>query len=243
MRLRNSRFVQTILCTSRPFRRFTTILSIACSLLRRLLRIAGSSRETSRSWHTPWCPALTRYKPRRLSHVIGFDDAPFARTHRGDVLVIGAVFAGNRLDGVLIDRVRRDGANSARTLIRMIRGSKFVQHLQLVMLQGIALAGFNVVDVFELHRQLALPVLVIARRRPNLAAVREALITRVPAGRRKWSIIERLGPMEPAAGVFVQRVGISLPDAATVIQRFAIHSSIPEPLRVAHMIAGSGGRV
>jgi hypothetical protein len=185
----------------------------------------------------------------RLSHVIGFDDAPFARTHRGDVPVVGAVFAANRLDGVLIDRVRRDGANGARTLIRMIRDSKFAQHLQLVMLQGIALAGFNVVDVFELHRDLSLPVLVIARHSPNIAAVKSALLTRVPGGRRKWSVIERLGPMETAAGVCVQRVGITLSDAATVIERFAINSSIPEPLRVAHLIAGaiatgrSGGRV
>jgi uncharacterized protein len=179
----------------------------------------------------------------RLSHVIGFDDAPFPRTHRGDVPVVGAVFAGNRLEGVLIDRVRRDGANSARTLIHMIRGSKFAQHLQLVMLQGIALAGFNVVDVFRLHRELQLPVLVIARREPDMAAVKSALLNRVAGGRRKWSIIERLGLMEQAAGVFVQCIGISLSDAAKIIQRFAIHSSIPEPLRVAHLIAGSGGRV
>src|SRR2546425_794935 len=83
--------------------------------------------------------------------------------------VVAAVFAGVRLDGVLIDQVRRDGANAARTLIEMIRGSKFAQHLQLVMLQGIALAGFNVVDVFALNRELGLPVLVIARKRPDLA--------------------------------------------------------------------------
>jgi len=133
--------------------------------------------------------------------------------------------------------------------MRMIRDSKFAQHLQLVMLQGIALAGFNVVDVFELHRELTLPVLVIARHRPNLAAVRSALLTRVPGGKRKWSIIERLGPMDPVAGVFVQRVGIPLEHAELVIRRFAVHSSIPEPLRAAHLIAGaiatgrSGGRV
>jgi endonuclease V-like protein UPF0215 family len=163
--------------------------------------------------------------------------------------VVGTVFAGARLDGVLIDQVRRDGANAARTLIRMIRRSKFAQHLQLVMLQGIALAGFNVVDVFALNRELRLPVLVIARKQPDLVAVQSALLRRVPGGRRKWSIIERLGPMEPAADVFVQRVGISLEDAAIVIRRFAIHSSIPEPLRAAHLIAGaiatgrSGGRV
>ncbi len=188
-------------------------------------------------------------RPERLSHVVGFDDAPFERAHRGDVAVVGAVFAGSRLDGVLLDHVRRDGANAARTLIRMIRGSKFAQHLQLVMLQGIALAGFNVVDVFELHGALGLPVLVVARRRPDVDAVRSALLTRVAGGRRKWAIIERLGAMEPTAGVFVQRVGISLEHSAAVIRRFAINSSIPEPLRVAHLIAGaiatgaSGGRV
>jgi hypothetical protein len=117
------------------------------------------------------------------------------------------------------------------------------------MLQGVALAGFNVVDIFKLHRELAIPVLVIARHRPDLSAVRSALLTRVSGGRRKWSMIERLGPMEPAAGVFVQRVGISLEEAAVVIRRFAVNSSIPEPLRAAHLIAGaiatgqSGGRV
>lgn len=192
---------------------------------------------------------MPRTRRNRLSHVIGFDDVPFARTHRGNVAVIGAVFAGTRLEGVLSGRVRRDGANAARALARMVGGSKFAAHAQLIMLQGIALAGFNVVDVFALHRELRLPVLVVARRQPNLAAVRQALLTRVRGGRRKWAIIERLGPMEPVAGVYVQRVGITWHDAAAVIRRFAINSTIPEPLRVAHLIAGgigtgqSGGRV
>jgi endonuclease V-like protein UPF0215 family len=38
---------------------------------------------------------------RHLSHIVGFDDAPFDRTYRGDVMVVGAVFSGSRLDGVL----------------------------------------------------------------------------------------------------------------------------------------------
>ena len=50
---------------------------------------------------------------RRFSNVVGFDDAPFARSHRGDVKVVGAVYAGLRLDGILVGRVRRDGANAA----------------------------------------------------------------------------------------------------------------------------------
>lgn len=173
-----------------------------------------------------------------ISHIIGFDDSPFARSHRGDVRVVGAVFAGARLEGILSGAIRRDGANAARNLAALVSGSKFAAHLQLVMLQGIALGGFNVVDVFDLHARLRLPVLVIARRAPDMEAIRSALLTRVPGGARKWAIIERLGPMEPAAGVYVQRLGISLDEAAGVIGRSAINGVIPEPLRVAHLIAG-----
>ncbi len=57
-------------------------------------------------------------------------------------------------------------------------------------------------------------------------------------GRRKWRLIERLGPMQPAAGVFVQRAGIELGEATALIERLAVHGRMPEPLRVAHMIAG-----
>lgn len=184
----------------------------------------------------------------RISHVVGVDDAPFARTHRGDVLVVGAVFAGVRLDGVLATRVRRDGADATRALVAMIGGSRFAAHVQAVLLQGIALAGFNVVDIHGLRDALGVPVVVVARRPPDLAAVRRALLERVPGGRRKWALVERAGPMEPAAGVWVQRAGIDLADAAALIARLALTGKVPEPIRVAHLIAGgvttgeSGGR-
>lgn len=177
-------------------------------------------------------------RSRKLSHIMGVDDAPFDRAHRGDVTIVGAVFAGPRLDGVLTSKVRRDGANAAGAIASMIERSRFVEHLQLVMLQGVALAGFNVVDVFRLHERLGLPLLVVARREPDMRAVREALETRVRGAARKWKIIEQLGPMEKVGSVWIQRVGLSREEAASAIEATSIHSSVPEPLRVAHMIAG-----
>lgn len=174
----------------------------------------------------------------RLSHVIGFDDAPFPREHRGDVLVVGTVFSGLRLEGVLSGKVRRDGINATRTLTNLVSGSRFASHIQVILLQGIAMAGFNVVDLQTLHQTLQLPVIAIARRAPDFTAIRRALLTRVPGGRRKWSLIERLGPMEAVAGVFVQRAGISLEEAGVLIKRLAVNSTLPEPLRSAHIIAG-----
>lgn len=173
----------------------------------------------------------------RFSHVLGIDDAPFSHTPRGSVLVVGAVFSRLRLEGVLSGKVRRDGANATRVLVDMVAGSRFAPQIQVVLLQGIALAGFNVVDLQSLQQALGIPVVAVARRSPDLVAIRRALLTRVRGGRRKWALIERLGPMESVAGVFVQRSGISLEETGALIRRLAVNSALPEPLRTAHLIA------
>ncbi|HKJ77158.1 MAG TPA: DUF99 family protein [Gammaproteobacteria bacterium] len=178
---------------------------------------------------------------KTLSHLIGFDDAPFRRSHRGDVLLVGAVFAGPRLDGVVSGRVRRDGVNATRTVARLVGQSRFAPQAQAVLLQGLAFAGFNVVDLHGLHAALGLPVLAVARRAPDLAAIRRALLGHVPGGARKWRLIERAGPMEPMAGVYVQRAGIDPTAAERLLRASAVHGRLPEPLRVAHLIAGGVG--
>lgn len=181
-----------------------------------------------------------------LRHVAAFDDAPFDRAHRGDVPVVGTIFSGLRLDGVLWTKVRRDGRSATRALIRVLQESRFLPQVQVVMLQGITLAGFNVVDIHRLHRELDRPVLVVARRAPDLSAIREALLSRVPGGRRKWKLIEAAGPMEKVGRVHVQRVGLDRSQAERLVGDFAVYSDVPEPLRTAHIVASSlsprGGR-
>lgn len=171
------------------------------------------------------------------AHAVGFDDAPFARSHRGDVPVVGAVHAGARLDGVLITRVRRDGANATERLIEVLTASKFFPQLQFIWLQGIALAGFNVVDIRRLHAATGLPVIVAARRQPDYAAIRRALLGKVPGGARKWRLIETAGPMTPVGGIWIQRAGIDPEHAALAVSRWQINGKLPEPLRTAHLIA------
>lgn len=179
-----------------------------------------------------------RHRLRHWSHTVGFDDAPFTRDHRGNVLVVGAVYAGERLEGVLSCRVHRDGVNATARLAACIRQSRFYPQLHVVLLQGIAFAGFNVVDIHGLSEMLAQPVMVIVRRRPNLAAIRRALLTRVRGGASKWRLVERAGAVEEIGGLFIQRAGLSADAAAAVLRRHARHGFLPEPLRSAHLIAG-----
>ena len=152
-------------------------------------------------------------------------------------MIVGAMYSGIRLEGVLTGRVRRDGVNATREISRMVTRSRFFDHLQVILLQGIALAGFNVVDINALHQQLGRAVMVVIRRLPDQDAVRRALLQKVPGGSRKWRLVEQAGPIESIEGLYVQRVGLNADDAARLIRRLAINSHIPEPLRTAHMIA------
>ncbi len=182
---------------------------------------------------------MNEVAPRHFSNVIGFDDAPFLPGYVGPVKVVGTVFARLRLNGILIGEVEKDGDDAAERLAELIQRSKFIENLHLVLLQGMALGGFNVVDVGQLHERLGLPVLIVARREPDMAAIREALLTKVPGGAQKWARVERLGAMEPLRAVYIQRTGLSRAQAETVLDLFTVEGHIPEPLRTAHLIAGA----
>ena len=93
-----------------------------------------------------------------IANVVGFDDAPFAYEHRGDIRLVGAVCARTRLDGVLSGTIRRDGVNATATMTELVRGGRFRGHIRAVLLQGIAVGGFNVVDIHGLHEALNVPV-------------------------------------------------------------------------------------
>lgn len=191
------------------------------------------------AWKTAQFKAMIKKSTRRrFSNIIAFDDAPFEPAHTGSVKVVGTVYARLRLNGVLVGEVEKDGLDAAERLVELVAQSKFAQNVQLVMLQGITLAGFNVVDVFYVQQQLELPVLVVSRRQPDMAAIRQAL-TRVRGGAQKWAWIERLGPMESVGQVYVQRVGLALEQARAVVEQFTVEGWIPEPLRTAHLIAGA----
>lgn len=192
-------------------------------------------------------------------NVIGFDDGPFLRAQRGRVRLVGAVCAGTRLDGIVSGYVTRDGTDATRRMIELIHGSQFRQHVRAVLLQGIAVGGFNVVDLQALYSALSVPVLVVMRRPPDLAAMKRALFSQAPPGRprvrgpaRKWRLIQSAGPIEEldmghstASGLkgtrhrlWVQHVGLTHELATRLVLSTTAHGQIPEPLRLAHLVAG-----
>jgi endonuclease V-like protein UPF0215 family len=174
---------------------------------------------------------------RLLTNVIGFDDAPFERDHTGEVLLVGVVCSRTRLDGIVSGHVMRDGHDATERMIEVLRASQFAKHVRACLLQGIAVAGFNVVDVHALHEALGIPVLVVARRKPDLEAMKTYLVHNVADWEAKWRLVEAAKPMEPLRDVWVQRVGLDRESAAQLLAATTLHGNLPEALRMAHLIA------
>jgi len=176
--------------------------------------------------------------PKTITNVIGFDDGPFLRSHRGAVRIVGAVCARTRLDGVVSGFVSRDGSNSTARVIELIQRSQFARSVRAVLLQGVAFAGFNVVDVVALYETLDVPVLVVMRRLPRLAPMRAAIFAHTRGAARRWNLIQRAGEVERLGSICVQRIGIDRDATAALLRATTLQGNLPEPLRLAHLIAG-----
>lgn len=185
------------------------------------------------------CVKFWKIKPE--IRVLGLDDGSF-RPRKGErVLLVGVVMrGGEQLEGVLSTTVEKDGTDATERVVEMINRSRHRDQLRVVMSEGITVAGFNILDVREIFERTALPVLVVTRRRPDLKKVERAL-RHLPDWRERWRKMRgagRIYPVEVGGGeVFMQFHGMRREDAEEVLRRTVTHGLMPEPLRVAHLIA------
>jgi len=168
--------------------------------------------------------------------VIGIDDAPFDKFKRGKVLVVGTVFRGGLfLDGVLSTKVNIDGNDATKNIIEMVNKSRFKPQLQCIFLDGIAVGGFNVIDIKELNKKTDIPVIVVIRRKPDIENIKR-ILARLNK-KNKIKLLEKAGPVISVGKIYVQLTGLSIEKAKEILKIVCTRSYIPEAIRLAHIIA------
>ena len=181
--------------------------------------------------------------------IIGWDDTPFTFRDRKTLLIGAVCRGGGWLDGILTARIRIDGHDATEKITEAVKGSGHHDQLRVIMLDGITFGGFNIVDLKALHRETKLPVLAIIRSRPNLESMKRAL-EKFRDSRKRWDLVERAGPVgeiriksrvikEKNKKIYYQKVGVNKKTAEEIIRVSCTRSLIPEPLRIAHLIASS----
>jgi endonuclease V-like protein UPF0215 family len=175
--------------------------------------------------------------------VLGVDDGIFVPHTKDTVDVVGVVYRGGYwLDGVMRTEVTVDGVDATERIADMIKKSPHYEELRVVILNGITFAGFNVVDINKLFETVNLPVIAVAREKPDLEKIRKAL-ENLPECKRRWQAIESAGKIievhtrNTGETVYMQIAGVSQEDAEKILKSTSTRSNVPEALRVAHIIA------
>jgi endonuclease V-like protein UPF0215 family len=172
--------------------------------------------------------------------VLAVDDAPF-RFDSEKAMVVGVVMRlPNYLEGVLRSECEVDGDDANKVLERMVRGSRFQRQLKAVMLDGVALGGFNLVDIDALHDSIDVPIITVTRDPPDLVKMEAALRKHFPDWEMRYELLTRKRLMKVDTGhkpILVSLSGIGLDEAEEMIRKSMVRGAVPEPLRVAHIIA------
>ena len=98
------------------------------------------------------------------------------------------------------------------------------------------------VDIKKLNAVTKLPVIAVTRQKPDLARIHEAL-RNLPKSEERWKAVLNAGELSEVSTrnewekVYLHVAGISLDDAERIVRLTSTRSSIPEALRVAHLVA------
>lgn len=132
------------------------------------------------------------------------------------------------------------GGNDATAAIASLYRRLARDDVALVMVSGSIISRYNVVDADRLSQLTGVPVVCLTYK--ETSGVAEAVRRRFPADAAKLEAYGRLGerrrvPLGPGRAVFVRESGVSAKDADAVVRSFTLQGSVPEPVRVARLLA------
>ncbi len=175
--------------------------------------------------------------------ILGIACSSFNRLEDKFVPIYGVVYRGASLfEGVLKTSIEVDGEDATEKIQAMIEQSTHSKQLKLIMTRGITIAGFNYIDIKKLYEKTGLPVLSVVDRKPNFEKIRSA-IKNVTNWEERYQVITNSGlirEIQSAEGeepVFIQSIGFEDDEIATFLTKVTVVGRIPEPIRVARLIA------
>lgn len=173
--------------------------------------------------------------------IIAWDDCAFHANARR-VLLVGAIFRGAEcMDGLLSTRIKKDGLDATEKITDAINSSRHHDQLSYVMLNGITFAGFNMTDIPELNEKTGLPVVAVLRAKPEIEKFMQAM-KKLPGFAMRKKIVDRAGEIQKYGEIFYQSCGMHADECEELLGLTSTRSNVPEPLRIAHIIASGLSR-
>lgn len=154
-------------------------------------------------------------------------------------VLAGVLARGTAVDGAVLGRAEAGGDDATAEIAGMWRrlGRPDAGYL---MLAGAAPAGYNVVGMGRLSRELQVPVVSVSRGAS--AGLAGGIRRRFPGGAARLAAYEALGPrtrvtLRTSAVAYVRAAGCTVAEARRLLDATTLRGAVPEPIRAARALA------
>lgn len=154
------------------------------------------------------------------------------------VKVAGVVCADTRFEGMVWGTVQKDGEDATEVLSNLLLQSKFYDQVHLVLIDGLAVGGFNLLDLLELAQRLQRPCVCVMRKLPKMESIRRAL-ENLPGTAKRLDLLHKAGPIYQHEPFYFQTNGGTPETVGKILKRLTVQGQVPEALRIAHLIGAA----
>jgi endonuclease V-like protein UPF0215 family len=171
--------------------------------------------------------------------IVGVEDGSFQKNVTANALLVSVLVTGSKIEHVKVFRITVDGLDATERLSANIRDWTF----DVLLLSGISFAGFNLIDPLKISEAFGKPIIIVSRTEPNNKAVKKALRAHFEDWKTRWAVIEKLGPVHKTSTLLgkqplcLETVNADVEWASQLVRALAFWGRLPEPLRVARLIA------
>ena len=193
--------------------------------------------------------------------VLAFDDSPHEKsdliryidTNSPSPLklisLIGVTCRGLQLLHVEKTSIHVDGLDSTEKILTVFNNNPFRKEIRLIMIDSPTLGGFNPPDPFEIYEQTQVPVVLLPDKTPK-SKIWEIYSKVFPNRLKQIEFLKKLPPLESlivkvnrnpsiSRKIYFHVIGVTKGEIVEILQFLSEYSAIPEPLRIAHIIASS----
>jgi len=182
-----------------------------------------------------------------LNYILAIEDGklPSKRPKRGEkALLIGVKMKKNRIEAIYCKSIEVDGLDVTEAAMKIISNAK---PIDIILLGGISYAGFNIIDAVKIWEETRIPIIIISKEKPDNKSILSALKKHFEDWEVRWEKIKRV--LAKSKGIhevylkseknpiYIENIGIKREAAGKILRENTIWGRIPEPIRVANIIA------
>lgn len=140
------------------------------------------------------------------------------------------------IDGMIFGSVTIEGNDSTQNILSMYRSLKR-NDINCIMLDGLIISMYNIIDGKEIHESTDVPVIAITfKDSEGLEGTLHHHFSNDP--KMKLEQYHKLGRrdeilLKTGKILFIRYWGISLKEVTAIVNSFTLQGSIPEPIRIA----------